>query len=118
LLLQSSQVLSHKPSLALVVAVVVLVAAQAVALAAIVQVVAVVVMAPAHALNHALVVAVAVVVMLVVVVQAIPVQRVQQTHVLHVLPTPVPLDQQVHALLNQRLAANVGTLAVAKNDSP
>jgi len=37
------------------------------------------------------------------------------THVLHALLTHV---LQVHVLLNQSLAVNVGTLAVAKNDSP
>ena len=43
--------------------------------------------------------------------QLIHVRRVLLTHEQHV-------RRVVHALLNQRLAANVETLAVAKNDSP
>jgi hypothetical protein len=110
-LLQSSQVLSHKPSLALVVAVAALVVvALAAALAVIAQAVVVVAMAPALVLRHALVVEVAVVavVTLVEAAQVTPVQLAQRTHVLHVRP--------VLALPSQSLAANVATLAAAKYD--
>jgi len=71
-----------------------------------------------------------VVALAVVIVQAIILKRVrlaQLTHVQHdllihvlrVLLTHVQHVQRVvHVLLNQSLAVNVGTLAVAKNDSP
>jgi hypothetical protein len=114
-LLQSLQVLSHKPSQALVVAVVVLVAvAQAVALVAIALAVVAVVMAQALVQSLALA----------AVVQAIHVQPALLTHVLRVLLTHVQhalvihVQQVVRVLRNQRLAVNVATLAVAKNDSP
>jgi hypothetical protein len=121
-LLQSLQVLSHKPSQALVVAVVVLVAvAQAVvavvpaaALVVIAQAVVAVVMAQVLVQSLALA----------VVVQAIHVQPALLTHVLRVLLTHVQhalvihVQQVVRVLRNLRLAANVATLAVAKNESP
>jgi hypothetical protein len=94
---------------ALVVAVVALVVAEAV----IVLVVAVV-MVQAHALNLALVVEA----LAVAIVQVAISKRARLdllTHALHALLTHV---QQVHVLLNQSLAVNVGTLAVAKNGSP
>jgi hypothetical protein len=48
----------------------------------------------------------------------IPVQRALLIHVLLVPLIHVRHVLQVHVLLNQSLAVNVGTLAVAKNDSP
>jgi hypothetical protein len=125
--------LSHKQSLALVVAVAAIVqvaVAQVVAVVAIVQVAVVVVMVQAHALNLALVVAaLAVAIVQVAIskrarlallthvlhVQPIHALHALLTHALHALLTHV---QQVHVLLNQSLAVNVGTLAVAKNGSP
>jgi hypothetical protein len=97
---------------------VVAVAAQVVALAAvlvgIVQAVAVVVMAQVPAQSHAL----AVVAMLVVVAPVIHVQHALPIRVLRVLLTHVQAVLQVHALQNQSLAVSVATLAVAKHDSP
>jgi hypothetical protein len=120
------QVLSHKQSLALVVAVVAPVAvAQVVAVVATVLVA--VVMVQAHALNLALVAAVAIVqvtiskrVRLVLLTHVLRVQPIHALHALliHVLRVQPIHVQQVHVLLNQSLAVNVGTLAVAKNGSP
>ena len=108
--------------------VVLVVAVAQVAVVVTAQVVVAVVMAQAHVLNRVL----AVVVLVVEAAQAIiskraqlihvlltHVQHAQRIHVLRVLLTHVQHVQQVvHGLLNQRLAANVKTLAVAKNDSP
>jgi hypothetical protein len=123
-LLQSLQVWSHKPSQALVVAVVVPAAVLVVAVVVLVVAV-VVVMAQVLVLNHVL----AVVALAVVIAQAIiskPVRMALPIHVRHALLTHVllvPLTHvrhvlQVHVLLNQSLAVNVGTLAAAKYDSP
>jgi len=66
--------------------------------------------------------ALVVVALAVEIVQAIILKRVRLvllTHVLRVLLTHVQHVQLVaHVLLNQSLAVNVGTLAVANNDSP
>jgi hypothetical protein len=127
---RSLQVLSHKQSLALVVAVVAPVAvAQVVAVVVTVLVAVAVVMVQAHALNLALVAAGAVAIVQATISKRVRlvllthVLRVQPIHALHALLTHVlrvqPIHvQQVHVLLNQSLAVNVGTLAVAKNGSP
>jgi len=121
-LLQSSLVLSHKPSQALVVAAVALVAV-VLAVVAVVPVAALVVIAlavVAVVMAQALVQSLA----LAAVVQAIHVQPALLTHVLRVLLTHVQhalvihVQQVVRVLRSQRLAVNVATLAVAKNDSP
>jgi hypothetical protein len=62
---------------------------------------------PDHLATHAL---------LVPIVLLIHALHVLQTHVQHVLE--IHARPLVHVLLNQNLAVNVETLAVAKNDSP
>jgi hypothetical protein len=86
-------------------------------------------MVQAHALNLALVAAGAVVIVQATISKRVRpvllthVLRVQPIHALHallihVLRALLTHVQEVHVLLNQSLAVNVGTLAVAKNGSP
>ena len=113
---QSSLVLSHKPSLALVVAVaadalVAVVVAVVLVVAVLAQAVVVAVMAPVLALKHALAVKLILVLRTHVQVMAIALlTRVQVAQVIHVL--------LVLALLKRSLVDNVRTLAVANHASP
>jgi len=136
-LLQSLQVLSHKPSLALVVAVVAQAAvALVVALAVAIVLVAVVVVTVLVLAQSLALVAEAVVIALATIsnlAQAIPVHLVTHAllvltvlliHALHVLLTHVQhvleihVRPLVHVLLNPKLAVNAEALAATKNASP